>query len=89
MDDIWASYYLEWKHPEGVVIYNKPTVYQERNVHSLSKDIENELIGYKHSLEVAKDPSKIKGFIPDKSWAAFEEYQRIIKEIDNEVNNGR
>ena len=37
MDDIWASYYVEAKGLK--VVYNKPSVYQLRNEHDLTKDM--------------------------------------------------
>ena len=37
MDDIWASYYVQAKGFK--VLYNKPSVYQDRNVHGLTKDM--------------------------------------------------
>ena len=48
MDDIWASYYIESLNYK--VVYNKPTVYQDRNDHDLSIDLEKEMVGYKNTL---------------------------------------
>ena len=47
MDDIWASFYVLSKGHK--VIYSKPTVYQDRNIHNLIKDFKNEVIGYVNS----------------------------------------
>ncbi len=81
MDDIWASYYLEAKGFK--VIYNKPSVYQKRNVHNLTKDMEMEYIGYKNNLSLLNNikynPENIKKFIPNKSWKAFKLYKNILK----------
>ena len=52
MDDIWASYYVQAKGFK--VLYNKPSVYQDRNVHDLTKDMEKEIIGYKNNFELLK-----------------------------------
>lgn len=52
MDDIWSSYVLQHQFPDSV-IYGPPTVFQQRNEHDLSKDLEAELLGYKYSLNVA------------------------------------
>src|SRR5436853_4035016 len=54
MDDIWASYYIQSKFPKESIIYSKPTVFQKRNEHDLAKDLEQELIGYKHTLDFLK-----------------------------------
>ena len=81
MDDIWASYYVEAKGFK--VLYNKPSVYQQRNVHDLTKDMKKEYIGYENNLnlikELKKNPNNIKKFLPKKSWDAFKLYQQIIK----------
>ena len=81
MDDIWASYYVEAKGFR--VLYNKPSVYQQRNVHDLTIDMKKEYIGYEHNLnlirELKKDPNNIKHFLPKKSWEAFKLYQQVLK----------
>ena len=51
MDDIWASYYVQAKGFK--VLYNKPSVYQDRNVHDLTKDMEKD-IGYKNNFKKFK-----------------------------------
>lgn len=50
MDDIWAAYYLQAKFPDCVT-YAKASVFQDRNPHDLVKDLDAELIGYRHGLE--------------------------------------
>jgi hypothetical protein len=80
MDDIWASYYVEARGFK--VLYNKPSVYQQRNVHDLTIDMKKEYIGYEHNLklirELKKNPNNIKKFLPKKSWDAFKLYQKIL-----------
>ncbi len=80
MDDIWASYYVEAKGYK--VLYNKPSVYQRRNLHDLTKDMKKEFIGYENNLNLIrrlnKSPNNIKDFLPTKSWQAFKLYQRIL-----------
>lgn len=51
MDDIWASYVLESRHPNSV-IYNRASVYQKRNPHDLTVDLQNEMLGYKYSKKL-------------------------------------
>ena len=81
MDDIWASYYVEAKGFK--VLYNRPSVYQKRNVHDLTTDMKKEYIGYEHNLnlirELKKNPNNIQKFLPKKSWDAFKLYQKILK----------
>ncbi len=50
MDDIWAAYYLQSIFPDSVA-YAKASVNQIRNPHDLVKDLDAELIGYRHGLE--------------------------------------
>jgi hypothetical protein len=77
MDDIWASYYLQSKYPQSV-IYNKASVYQERNKHNLIKDLENEMKGYDLNLEIVKNPELLLSFLPKQSIEAYKEYQRLL-----------
>ena len=79
MDDIWASFYVTSKKYK--VIYNEPTVYQQRNVHNLIKDFKDEYIGYTNSLNLVenlyKDSNNIYKFLPKKSSLAFDEWKKI------------
>lgn len=50
MDDIWGSYYLQTHIPRGSIVFDKPTVYQDRNEQDLVRNLENELIGYRNTL---------------------------------------
>ena len=81
MDDIWASFYVTSKKYK--VVYNEPTVYQQRNVHNLIKDFKDEYIGYTNSLNLVenlyKDPENIYFFLPKKSSLAFDEWRKLIK----------
>jgi hypothetical protein len=58
MDDIWGGYLLEKKFG-SCVVYNKATVYQERNPQDLIKNLENEIIGYKNTLNLLKNKYKL------------------------------
>ena len=78
MDDIWASYYVESLGYK--VVYNHPTVYQDRNEHDLTIDLKKEVIGYENNLkllnELKTNPNNILNFIPERSKDAFKLYQR-------------
>lgn len=50
MDDIWASYYMEAIGYN--VIYNKATVFQDRNQQNLTKNFSDEVIGYENTLKL-------------------------------------
>ena len=79
MDDIWASFYVTSKKYK--VIYNEPTVYQQRNVHNLIKDFKDEYIGYTNSLNLVenlyKNSDSIYNFLPKKSSLAFDEWKKL------------
>ncbi len=80
MDDIWGAYYLEAVGHK--VVYGRPSVLQDRNPHSISKDLADEVIGYENNLRLlkalSKSPENIRQFLPKKSWEAFKEYQKLF-----------
>jgi hypothetical protein len=51
MDDIWGGYLVE-KEFGPCVVYNRATVYQERNPQDLVRNLENEIIGYRNTLNL-------------------------------------
>lgn len=77
MDDIWAAYYVQAKGYQ--VIFNKPSVYQDRNEHDLVKDMRQEYIGYENNLKLVNDlmsaPESILNYLPEKSVHAFNLYR--------------
>ena len=80
MDDIWGSFYVQSLGYK--VVYDKSTVYQDRNQHSYYKDFQGEIIGYKNNLDLItdlkKNPHSIRNFLPERSFLAFKEYLKIM-----------
>lgn len=76
-DDIWGSYIMQHYHPKSVV-YNRPTVRQERNDQDLIKNLEDEIFGYRHTLNLINNLSDWISFLPDKSKWFVEEYQKCF-----------
>lgn len=80
MDDIWAAFYVQAKGAK--VVFDKPTVYQDRNVHNLVKDMKQEYLGYENNLdlitELYNDPETILNYLPDKSRKAFQIYRSLF-----------
>ena len=78
MDDIWAAYYVQAKGFK--VVFNKASVYQERNPHDLVRDMKQEYMGYENNLQLvqdlAKDPEAIQAYLPGRSIWAFQLYRR-------------
>lgn len=81
MDDIWASYYLQSLGHR--VLYNRATVYQNRNEHNLIVDMKNEYLGYENNLKLiqalVESPLNIRKFLPEKAIAAWDEYRRLME----------
>ena len=63
MDDIWGSYIVQKEFP-GSVVYNKATVYQDRNEQDLVTNLENEVIGYRNSLKLLNDLDNFRSYLP-------------------------
>ncbi len=78
MDDIWASYYVQSLGYK--VFYQQATVYQQRNIHDLTKDMKLEYLGYEHNLEIVqnskKNPHFILDLLPEQAKIAFKLYQK-------------
>jgi hypothetical protein len=76
MDDIWASYMIQKKFPESV-IFNKPTVYQERyEPHTRNiKDLKDGIIGYEFTLKFINNEFSL----PENSQKAYNIYQSYFK----------
>ncbi len=80
MDDIWGGYALQQdlKKRFGIfVAYSCASVYQDRNDHDLTVDMEEEMIGYKKNLQLLKDGYL--SVLPKKSKIAYEMYLKIMK----------
>ncbi len=78
MDDIWAAYYVQALGYR--VAFSAASVFQDRNVHDLLRDMQNEIIGYMNNLalvkQVKEDPSSIVAFLPGKSLRAWDLYRK-------------
>ncbi len=79
MDDIWAAFYVQSKTGASV-LFQRPSVFQLRNDHDLTKDMKQEYLGYEHNLslvrDLATDPERIRKYLPPRSLEAFEHYRR-------------
>ena len=78
MDDIWAAYYVQAKGRR--VIYGKASVYQDRNIHDLIRDMRQEYLGYENNLslvqDLVRDPESIAAYLPGRALWALELYRR-------------
>jgi hypothetical protein len=78
MDDIWASYYVQAKGHR--VVYGKASVYQDRNVHDLIRDMKQEYLGYENNLAIVTDlgnnPESLLAYLPGRAAWALELYRK-------------
>ena len=75
MDDIWGAYALQLRFPDSVV-YGPPSVYQERNVQSTVKNMNDELLGYEHSLHFITDGERFKRYLPERAQQFMKLYEK-------------
>jgi hypothetical protein len=74
MDDIWGAYIMQHYLPNSV-IYNKASVYQDRNIQDLITNLEKEVIGYRNTLSLIKNLSDYNSYLPEKTQEFFKIYQ--------------
>lgn len=74
MDDIWASYILQHYFPQSV-IYSSASVYQARNEQDLVTNLENEVLGYRQTLDLVSDLDNYQTFLPEATKEFWRVYQ--------------
>lgn len=75
MDDIWGSYVMQHHFPNSV-IYTQASVYQARNPQDLVKNLENEVIGYRNTLNLLNNLKDYSNLLPEKTLSYFEIYKK-------------
>tara|TARA_B100001093_G_scaffold426682_1_gene420753 strand:- start:9963 stop:10952 length:990 start_codon:yes stop_codon:yes gene_type:complete len=81
MDDIWSSYYLEACGFK--VVYTKATVFQDRNVQDLTKNLKEEFIGYEKTLDLLnhfnyKQRDDMPFGIPKNTYSPEDAYKKFL-----------
>jgi hypothetical protein len=79
MDDIWGGYYTQKMIGDDKLIYNRASVYQDRNVQDLITNLEKEVIGYRHTLDFTRDPNTTDDYIPTKTKEFLDIYFNSFK----------
>jgi len=74
MDDIWGAYILQHFFPDSVV-FMPPSVYQERNVQDLIKNLEDEIIGYRYNLKLLENLERFEEHLPEATQAYWKVYR--------------
>jgi hypothetical protein len=77
MDDIWGAYVMQYHFPNSV-LFNKATVYQARNPQDLVKNLENEVIGYRGTLNLIDNIKDFRDLLPSKTVEYFDIYQKYF-----------
>lgn len=74
MEDIWGGYILQRYFP-GSVIYNVATVFQDRNKQDLIKNLEDEIVGYRNTLDLVKHLTSYEKFLPEATKRFYDIYR--------------
>jgi len=74
MDDIWGAYLMQLRFPNSV-LFGPSTVFQLRNPQDLTRNLQDELLGYKMTLKLLKDLANYRNFLPEKTLEFIEHYQ--------------
>lgn len=78
MDDIWGSYILQ-HYFKNSVVYNKASVYQDRNVQDLITNLEKEIVGYRNTLSLVENLENYNHYLPDQTKQFFEVYKSCYR----------
>jgi hypothetical protein len=78
MDDIWGGYVLQHYFPKSVV-YNKASVYQDRNVQDLVTNLEKEIIGYRYTTDLIRSLSEWESIVPKETVSYWNAYRRCFE----------
>jgi hypothetical protein len=73
MDDIWGAYLIQHKFGSECIAFCEPTVYQDRNEQDLVTNLQNELIGYRHTQDIIDG---LYEFIPEKTRNCYDLYRK-------------
>lgn len=75
VDDIWGGYIAQHFFPESL-IFNRATVYQERNTQDLFKNLQDEIFGYRNTVNFIKDLDNFMNYLPDEAKHFYEVYRK-------------
>jgi hypothetical protein len=78
MDDIWGGYVLQHYFPNSVV-YNKVSVFQDRNVQDLVTNLEKEIIGYRYTTDLIRGLSDWESIVPKETVDYWNAYRRCFE----------
>lgn len=67
MDDIWGGYYTQSVIGFDKLVYNRASVYQDRNAQDLITNLEKEVIGYRHTFDFSQNPNMNTSYISEQT----------------------
>lgn len=76
-DDIWGGYIFQKYFPNSLV-FGPASVYQDRNPQDLITNLENEIFGYRNTLNLLNDLNNYPVYLPERSLDAFRIYQEYF-----------
>jgi hypothetical protein len=79
MDDIWGGYYTQKMIGSDKLIYNRASVYQDRNIQDLIKNLENEIIGYRNTFNFSQSPNTETPYMPKQTQEFLNIYFNSFK----------
>ena len=82
MDDIWGGYAIQqdlYDKYGNFVLYNSASVYQDRNEHDLTLDMEEEMIGYKYNQKLLSDGYR--SVLPSESLRSYELFKDSFNKL--------
>jgi hypothetical protein len=79
MDDIWGAYALQPVFSNSVV-YHRPTVYQERNVQDLVRNLEDEILRYQQSRNFIEAGTGFSSLLPKQTQKFWSRYRACYAE---------
>jgi len=77
MDDIWGGYSVQ-KYFKNKLVYSESSVYHARHEQDLIINLENEMIGYKNTLNFIEDKKSLSD-LSENAALAYEEYRKCFK----------
>ena len=78
MDDIWGSYIVQ-NYFSNNLIYNRASVYQDRNEQDLIVNMEEEMIGYKKTEKLLRDLNNYLRYLPQNTIDSYKIYRDCYK----------
>jgi len=80
MNDIWAAFHMQALG--FTVVFGPPTVYQDRHAHDLTRDLADEVLGYKRNAELVAAINtrtyRVEDFWPERARLAYDAYLRRV-----------